>query len=87
LGGDALVDADVQGHSGVVIEPGDDLGVDAGGEAVVGEVGLPALVGRSASKWCRADLGFFFGCGVTRAWRVRIRAVVAREILMLPRAR
>ncbi|MEJ7707570.1 MAG: hypothetical protein WKF82_10070 [Nocardioidaceae bacterium] len=36
--------------AGVVVEPGDDLGVRAGlavgsGEPVVGEVGLPALIG------------------------------------------
>ena len=76
-----------QGHSGVVIEPGDDLGVDAGGEAVVGEVGPPALVGEVSFEVVQGGSRFFFGCGVTRAWRVRIRAVVAREILMLPRAR
>jgi hypothetical protein len=39
-----------QGVAGVVVEPGQDLGVGAGsalwaGEPVVGEVGLPALVG------------------------------------------
>ena len=31
--------------AGVVVEPGQDLDVGAVGEAVVGEVGLPALVG------------------------------------------
>ncbi len=41
---------DVQGVAGAVVEPGDDLGVGAGsavgvGEPVVGEVGLPGLVG------------------------------------------
>ncbi len=40
----------MQGVAGVVVEPGDDLGVGAGcavglGESGVGEVGLPALVG------------------------------------------
>jgi hypothetical protein len=35
---------DGQGVAGVVIEPGQDLGVRAVGERVVGEVGLPALV-------------------------------------------
>ena len=31
--------------AGVVIQPGQDLGIRAAGERVVGEVGLPALVG------------------------------------------
>ena len=49
LGGDRLVGGDVQGVAGVVVEPGDDLDVVAGGavgsgESVVGEVGLPGLV-------------------------------------------
>jgi hypothetical protein len=44
-GGDPGVGPDVQGVAGVVVEPGDDLGLGAGGEAVVGEVGLPGLVG------------------------------------------
>jgi hypothetical protein len=40
----------VQDVAGVVVQPGDDLGVVAGcaarvGQAVVGEVGLPGLVG------------------------------------------
>jgi len=48
--GDPGVGGDPQGVAGVVIEPGQDLGVGAGsavwsGESVVGEVGLPALVG------------------------------------------
>ena len=43
--GDPLVGGDRQGVAGVVVEPGEDLDVDAGGEAVVGEVGLPGLVG------------------------------------------
>jgi hypothetical protein len=48
-GGDPLVSGDAEGVAGMVVEPGDDLGVVAGaavgsGQAVVGEVGLPALV-------------------------------------------
>ena len=43
--GDGLVGGDRQGVAGVVVEPGEDLDVGAVGEAVVGEVGLPALVG------------------------------------------
>ena len=47
--GDPGVCGDVEGVAGVVVEPGDDLGVGAGaavgsGESVVGEVGLPGLV-------------------------------------------
>lgn len=40
-----MVGADVQSRPGVVVEPGDDLGVGSGAQAVVGEVGLPGLVG------------------------------------------
>jgi hypothetical protein len=43
--GDATVGGDPQGVAGVVVQPGQDLDLDAGAEAVVGEVGLPALVG------------------------------------------
>jgi len=42
--GDAVVGGDGERVAGVVIEPGQDLGVGAVGEPVVGEVGLPALV-------------------------------------------
>jgi hypothetical protein len=47
--GDLWVCADVQGVAGAVVEPADDLHVGAGlavgfGQAVVGEVGLPALI-------------------------------------------
>ena len=42
--GDPGMGGDGQGVAGVVIEPGQDLGVRAVGERVVGEVGLPALV-------------------------------------------
>jgi hypothetical protein len=48
--GDPVVGGHRQGVAGVVVEPGQDLGVGTGsavgaGEPVVGEVGLPALVG------------------------------------------
>jgi len=43
--GDAGVGGDRQGIAAVVVEPGQDLDVGAGGEAVVGEVGLPGFVG------------------------------------------
>ena len=43
--GDGSVGGDRQGVAGVVVEPGQDLDVGAVGEAVVGEVGLPGLVG------------------------------------------
>ena len=41
---DAGVRGDREGLAGVVVEPGDDLDIDAGGEAVVGEVGLPGFI-------------------------------------------
>lgn len=43
--GDRAVCRDVQGHPGVVVQPGDDLDVGAVGQGHVGEVGLPAFVG------------------------------------------
>jgi hypothetical protein len=43
--GDPEVGSDRQGVTGVIVEPGEDLDVDQVGEAVVGEVGLPHLVG------------------------------------------
>jgi hypothetical protein len=43
--GDPGVCGDVEGVAGAVVEPADDLHVDAGGQSVVGEVGLPGLVG------------------------------------------
>jgi hypothetical protein len=48
--GDPVVRGDREGVAGVVVEPGQDLAVRArsavgSGESVVGEVGLPALVG------------------------------------------
>ena len=43
--GDPGVGGDRQGVAGVVIDPAQDLDVGAVGEAGVGEVGLPALVG------------------------------------------
>ena len=43
--GDPQVGGDRQGVTGVIVEPGEDLDVDAGGQPVVGEVGLPHLVG------------------------------------------
>jgi hypothetical protein len=47
------VGAHAQGVAGAVVEPGDDLDIDArspvgAGESVVGEVGLPGLVGSLA---------------------------------------
>lgn len=43
--GDTGVGGEGEGVAGVVVEPGEDLGVLAAGEGVVGEVGLPRLVG------------------------------------------
>ncbi len=43
--GDAVVRGEAQGVAGVIVEPAQDLDVDAASEAVVGEVGLPSLVG------------------------------------------
>jgi hypothetical protein len=59
--------ADVEGVAGVVVEPSDDLGVLTAAEREVGEVGLA--------------LGRFFGWGVTRLCRVKVRAMELRETL------
>jgi len=42
--GDVVVGGDGEGVAGVVIEPGEDLGVGAIGQAPMGEVALPALI-------------------------------------------
>jgi hypothetical protein len=41
---------DPQRQPGVVIEPGQDLRAGAAGQRVVGEVGLPALIGQLRSE-------------------------------------
>jgi hypothetical protein len=46
--------AAVQDVAGVVVEPGEDLDVGVVGEPVVGEVGLPTLVGH---RGLEADVG------------------------------
>ena len=43
--GDPVVRGQRERVAGVVVEPGQDLGIGPAGERVVGEVGLPALVG------------------------------------------
>ena len=68
-GGDPGMRGDVQGEAGVVVEPGDDLGVRAGstvgaGEPVVGEVGLPGLVGLLGFE---AEVGALGSLGRVRA--------------------
>ena len=60
--------ADVQGVAGAVVEPGDDLHIGAGsavgvGEAVVGEVGLPGLVGHGGFETDVGRLRSFLGLG------------------------
>jgi hypothetical protein len=59
LAGDPAVRGDPQSQAGAVIKPGEDLAVGPGtalgsGEPVVGEVGLPALVGLLGGE---ADVG------------------------------
>jgi len=66
--GDLVMGGDREGVSAVVVEPGQDLGVGAGsavgaGEPVVGEVGLPALVGLVCGEADGGRLRFFFGSG------------------------
>ena len=54
VAGDAAVGGDRERVAGVVVEPGQDLGVGAVGEPPVGEVGLPAFVGLFGGE---ADVG------------------------------
>jgi hypothetical protein len=61
--GDPGMGGDGQGVAGVVIEPGEDLGVRAAGERVAGEVGLPALVGHVCLEPDAGRLGPFGGVG------------------------
>jgi hypothetical protein len=57
--GDRGVGGDRQGVAGVVVEEGEDLGVGAVCEWVVGEVGLPALVRQLRSEPHIGRLGAF----------------------------
>ena len=61
--GDGAVGGDGQGVAGVVVEPGEDLGVGAVGESVVGEVGLPGLVGLFGLEPDVAGSGLLGGFG------------------------
>ena len=63
-GGDAQVSGDRQCLAGVVVEPGEDLDIDVVGQTVVGEVGLPGLVGLFDFEADVGRLGSFlrFGC-------------------------
>ena len=59
-----VVGGDPQGEPGAVVEPGQDLGVEArsvvgAGESVVGEVGLPGLVGLGGFEADVGGLGAF----------------------------
>lgn len=59
-----MVGGDREGVAGVVVEPGEDFGVGAVGEAVVGDVCLPGFVGLVGLE---ADVGgfrFFVRCGL-----------------------
>lgn len=59
--GDWLVSSDRQRVTGVVIEPGQDFGVVAIGETVVGKVRLPGLVGLFSGKANVGRSWFLFG--------------------------
>ena len=74
--GDAQVGGDGQGVAGVIVEPGQDLDVGDVGEAVVGEVGLPHLVGLLGFEADVGRPGPLLPVGVTRPWRRRVRSIV-----------
>ena len=75
--GDPVVDGHREGVAGAVVEPGQDLGVGTGpavgaGESVVGEVGLPGLVGHRGGE---ADVG-----GLRLLLRLRGHQAVRLEV-------
>jgi hypothetical protein len=65
--GDPGVRGDVQCQPGVIVEPGEDLGVGAGGQPVVGEVRLPGLVRLLGGEAQVGGLGPFGRLGDDRA--------------------
>lgn len=77
--GDAVVCGDGECVAGVVVEPGQDFGVDASGDPPVGEVGLPALVGLFGGEADVGGLGRFAGVGVTSPAAVRWRLIEATD--------
>ena len=84
---DDTVGGDRQGVAGVIVEPGEDLGVGAVGEAMVGDVGLPGLVGLFG---CEPDVGGprlllrrRLDQGVAFAWKARVQATATTNISML----
>ena len=80
--GDAAVGGDRQGVAGVVVDDAQDLCVGAVGQAVVGEVGLPALVGLFGLEPDVRGARSFAWFGVTSWWRRKIRYTVARDSSM-----
>jgi hypothetical protein len=75
--GDPVVGRDEEGVAGAVVEPGQDLAVRAGspvgaGEAVVGEVGLPGLVGHRCLKPDVGRLGLLLRLRDDQAVRVQV---------------
>ena len=69
--GHVAVRGDAQQIAGVVIEPGQDLGVRPAGQPVVGEVGLPALVRQLGREPQVGRPGRLRGSGVTSPARAR----------------
>ena len=65
--GDADVAGDAQRVAGGVVEPGQDFDVLAGGQPVVGEVGLPGFVGHGGFEAQVAGLGSLLGLGGDQA--------------------
>jgi hypothetical protein len=59
--GDPQVRGHSQGVAGVVVQPGQDLAVDAAGQPVVGEVGLPSLIWQGGLEAHIGGLGPFGG--------------------------
>jgi len=73
-GGDASVGGDGDGVAGVVVDPAEDFGVGAAGDAPVGEVGLPAFVGLFGGEADVGGLGAFLRLGVDQAGGVQVAA-------------
>src|SRR5207247_2316476 len=77
--GDAEVGGDAEGVAGAVVEPAEDLHVGAGAsvvpsQAVMGEVGLPALVGEVCLEADVGGAGSFGGAGQDEAGAAQVAA-------------
>ena len=79
-----MVAGDGEGVAGMIVKKAQNLhistaGAVGSGEPIVGEVGLPHLVGLLGGETDVGRLGFFFGSAVINPARLKIRQMVASE--------